>query len=142
MPSKMQILRGWESHYGALDEPLMKRFLSRKELGQLISFPSGLIFTLLHRHKQLDDLLSDCISELENWTRDEIALRKSVVPEKNLARSSIFETRDTAYPVVEMIYWPKDICHWLHRRMKCPGCIILSSNSQCTPSVRSSSVFI
>lgn len=101
----MQILRGWESHYGALDEPLMKRFLSRKELGQLISFPSGLIFTLLHRHKQLDDLLSDCISELENWTRDEIALRKSVVPEKNLARSSIFETRDTAYPVVEMIYW-------------------------------------
>ena len=105
MLSKMQILRGWESHYGPLEEPMAEKFLRRAELEQLIGFPSGLIFTLLHRNKKLEDLLKDVLQNLDLWHKDENQFRRSVVPEKS-RNDYIAPTIDSnSYVVRDMVYW-------------------------------------
>ena len=105
MLSKMQILRGWESHYGQLEEPMAEKFLRRAELDQLIGLPSGLIFTLLYRNKKLDDLLKDAIHSLDQWHEDENQFRRSVVPEKS-RNDYIAPTIDSnSYVVRDMVYW-------------------------------------
>ena len=105
MLSKMQILRGWESHYGSLEEPMAEKFLRRAELEQLIELPSGLIFTLLHRNKKLDDLLKDAIQNLDLWHKDENQFRRSVVPEKSRSAYIAPNIDSNSYVVRDMVYW-------------------------------------
>ena len=105
MLSKMQILRGWESHYGSLEEPMTEKFLRRAELDQLIELPSGLIFTLLHRNKKLDDLLKDAIQNLDLWHKDENQFRRSVVPEKSRSAYIAPTIDSNSYVVRDMVYW-------------------------------------
>ena len=105
MLSKMQILRGWESHYGQLEEPMAEKFLRRAELDQLIGLPSGLIFTLLYRNKKLDDLLKDAIHSLDQWHEDENQFRRSVVPEKSRSAYIAPTIDSSSYVVRDMVYW-------------------------------------
>ena len=105
MLSKMQILRGWESHYGSLEEPMAEKFLRRAELEQLIGLPSGLIFTLLHRNKKLDELLKDAIQNLDLWHKDENQFRRSVVPEKSRSAYIAPNIDSNSYVVRDMVYW-------------------------------------
>ena len=84
---------------------MAEKFLRRAELEQLIGFPSGLIFTLLHRNKKLEDLLKDALQNLDLWHKDENQFRRSVVPEKS-RNDYIAPTIDSnSYVVRDMVYW-------------------------------------
>jgi len=74
----MQVLRGWESHYGPLPAPLTNKFLGHRALVEICEFPSGLVFTLLRRNKKLDALLADAKASIDAWNNDEDSFRRSV----------------------------------------------------------------
>ena len=94
----MQVLRGWESHYGQLSEPLTKKFLSHRALTELCEFPSGLVFTLLRRNKKLDALLIDARASIDAWKNDEDAFRRSVYLPILERRKFPFEPPGHSYP--------------------------------------------
>ena len=105
MLSKLQILRGWESHYGELDEAMSKRFLLRSELSDLVNFPSELVFLLLYRNKKLDHLLKDVVDSLELWKEDERALRSAVAPRRSEGAYIAPFNDSSSYLPGEMVYW-------------------------------------
>ena len=88
--SKMQVLRGWESHYGSLSAPLTTKFLVHPALPEICEFPGGLIFTLLRRNKKLDTLLKDLRASITAWETNEDSFRGKVyLPE--VERRPIFQ---------------------------------------------------
>jgi hypothetical protein len=105
MLSKLQILRGWESHYGELDEVMAKRFLNRSELNELINFPGELVFLLFHRNKKLELLLKDVENNLESWKMDQEVLRSAVAPRKTEGTYVTPLADSTSYRPGEMVYW-------------------------------------
>jgi hypothetical protein len=105
MLSKLQILRGWESHYGELDEAMAKRFLNRSELNELINFPGELVFLLFHRNKKLELLLKDVEDNLELWKMDQQVLRSVVAPRKTEGAYVTPLHDSSSYRPGEMVYW-------------------------------------
>lgn len=94
----MQVLRGWESHYGRLSPSLAAKFLSHRALNEICEFPSGLVFTLFRRNKKLDDLLTDIKACVNEWNVDEVSFRRSVDPTVEVVREFPLEQDERSYP--------------------------------------------